>query len=280
MCSSSSLRKYRIPVAYGSVASRSWSHSAEPDDVGREVGEQLEVGRARQAGRDPVADLADPARPDAARDRLAARLVGAEAGQESGEVDDAGALVRGDDRARADVGARPRGARRTRTACRAGSAGSRPPDGPPTRTALRFATGRRPARRCRGAASRAGPRRRRRRPVRGPGRGSCPGCAFEPIAANASGPVDEDPRDGGEGLDVLDDRRPVEQAALRRVRRPLLGLAALALERLQEDRLLAEHVGALDRPDGDRDAPPGAEHGRADEARRPPRRRSRPRAGG
>ena len=37
-----------------------------------------------------------------------------------------------------------------------------------------------------------------------------------------------------------------------RVRRPLLGLAALALERLEQDRLLAQHVGALDGPDGDR----------------------------
>ncbi len=75
------------------------------DDVGRQVGQELEVRRPRQAGRDPIADLADPARPDPARDRLAARLVGAEAGQEPGEVDDAGPLVGDDDRARADVGA-------------------------------------------------------------------------------------------------------------------------------------------------------------------------------
>ena len=44
-----------------------------------------------------------------------------------------------------------------------------------------------------------------------------------------------------------------EQAALGRVRRPLLGLAALALEGLEQDGLLAEHVGALDRPDRDRE---------------------------
>jgi hypothetical protein len=47
--------------------------------------------------------------------------------------------------------------------------------------------------------------------------------------------------------------------------RPLLGLAALALEGLQQDGLLAQHVGALDGPDGDRDAAPGAQHGRPDE---------------
>ena len=58
--------------------------------------------------------------------------------------------------------------------------------------------------------------------------------------------------DGGEGLDVVDDGRHAEQAALRRVRRALLRLAALALEGLEQDGLLAEHVGALDGPDRDR----------------------------
>ena len=53
---------------------------------------------------------------------------------------------------------------------------------------------------------------------------------------------------------------------LGRMRRALLGLAALALERLEQDRLLAEHVGALDRPDRDHDVVPGAEDVEADEA--------------
>ena len=57
------------------------------------------------------------------------------------------------------------------------------------------------------------------------------------------------------------------QAALGRVRRPLLGLAALALEGLEQDGLLAEHVGALDRPDRDRDVHRRAEDVEADEAR-------------
>ena len=43
------------------------------------------------------------------------------------------------------------------------------------------------------------------------------------------------------------------------MRRALLGLAALALEGLQEDGLLAEHVRALDRPDRDLDRDAGAE---------------------
>ena len=70
------------------------------------------------------------------------------------------------------------------------------------------------------------------------------------------GAVADDPRDGGDGLDVVDDGRHPEQAALGRMRRALLGLAALALEGLEQDGLLAEHVGALDGPDGDRDVVP------------------------
>ena len=111
---------------------------------------------------------------------------------------------------------------------------------------------RRRGRRSRAAASRAAPRRSRRRRAPRTWTRIVPGLAFEPIAANALGAVADDPRHGGEGLDVVDDRRHVEQAALRGMRRPLLRLAALALERLEQDGLLAEHVGALDRPDRDR----------------------------
>ncbi len=72
------------------------------------------------------------------------------------------------------------------------------------------------------------------------------------------------------------------EAALGGVRRPLFGLAALALERLEQDGLLAEHVGALDRPDRDRDVHPGTEDVEADEARlgRGTDRRTEPRDGG
>ena len=81
------------------------------------------------------------------------------------------------------------------------------------------------------------------------------------------GAVADDPRHGRQRLDVVDDGRHPEQAALGRMRRPLLGLAALALERLEQDGLLAEHVGALHRPDGDRDVAARAEDVEADEAR-------------
>ena len=56
----------------------------------------------------------------------------------------------------------------------------------------------------------------------------------------------------------------------RRVGRALLGLAALALERLEQDRLLAQHVGALDRPDLDSSmSVAAAEDVVAEEARAP-----------
>ena len=81
---------------------------------------------------------------------------------------------------------------------------------------------------------------------------------------------------------------------LGRVRRTLVGLAALALEGLEQDRLLAQHVGALDRADRRPDAVTGAQHVLAQEARllgredraleprrapgRPPGRRGSPRS--
>ena len=51
------------------------------------------------------------------------------------------------------------------------------------------------------------------------------------------------------------------------MRRPLLGLAALALERLEQDRLLAQHVRALDRPDREPQVVARAEDVGAEEAR-------------
>ena len=80
------------------------------------------------------------------------------------------------------------------------------------------------------------------------------------------GTVADDPGHRGERLDVVDDGRHVVQAALGRVRRALLGLAALALERLEQHGLLAEHVGALDGLDADHDVVAGPEHVVADEA--------------
>ena len=46
MWSSSSERKYRIPLVSGRVVRRSWSHRRGRHDVGGQVGQQVEVGRA------------------------------------------------------------------------------------------------------------------------------------------------------------------------------------------------------------------------------------------
>ena len=105
-CSSSSDRKYRIPLSeregrQALVVAQRGRRRCRPTRSASEV----EVGRARPAVDDAVGDLDEPARPDPAGDRLAARLAGAEPGQQPGEVDDAGPVVGDDDRARADVGA-------------------------------------------------------------------------------------------------------------------------------------------------------------------------------
>ena len=75
-----------------------------------------------------------------------------------------------------------------------------------------------------------------------------------------------DGRDRGEGLRSVDQRWHAEEAAGRGVGRLLLGLAALALEALEQDRLLAEHVAALQRPDREADLRSGAQDVTADVA--------------
>ena len=249
-CSSSSDRKYRIPLASGRVVRRSWSHRAEATMSADRSASSVEVGRARPALGDAVGDLHEPAGPDPARDRLAARLAGAEAGQEPGQVDDAGPIVGDDDRAGADVGAGRRAATRRRTGVSSRSGGSRPPDGPPTRIALIE----RPA--GSGAAELHDLAQRRaerdlgdavagRRPKLHEDRAG--GCRGGRSPRTAAAPWRTIHGDGRQGLDVVDDRRHAEEAALGRIRRSLLRLAALALEGLEQDGLLAEHVGALDR---------------------------------
>ena len=63
--------------------------------------------------------------------------------------------------------------------------------------------------------------------------------------------VEHDARDVGQRLDVVDDRRLAEQPDLDRERRLVARLAALALDRLEERRLLAADVGAGAAPELD-----------------------------
>ena len=74
-----------------------------------------------------------------------------------------------------------------------------------------------------------------------------PGQSCAPGRREGGRAVAQDPAQCRQGLDVVDDGRHAVQAALRRVRWTLFGLAALALEGLEQDGLLAQHVGALDR---------------------------------
>ena len=92
-----------------------------------------------------------------------------------------------------------------------------------------------------------------------------PGRATWPDRQKSFGPVEsagadrgeglaarlEDQRDVGQRLDVVDHGRLAEQPDLDRERRLVARLAALALDRLEERRLLAADVGAGAAPELD-----------------------------
>ena len=94
--------------------------------------------------------------------------------------------------------------------------------------------------------------------------------------------LEQDERDVGQRLDVVDDGRLAEQPDLDRERRLVARLAALALDRLEERRLLAADVGAGAAPELDvegeaRAQDVGAEQaGRAGRGDRASRRAPRP----
>ena len=201
-------RKYRIPLVSGRVASRSWSHRADAVDVGGEVDGELRVGRARQARSRRVTISAIRFVP--MRQGIVLPHASPEQNRvsDADELDDAGPVVDDDDRARADVGAdraQPlEGVGRVERVRR-----QQPPDGPPTRTALRV----RPAgslppsaddvpqRRAQGTSATPSPRG-----ACAAGRGPCRGVVVTDRGERLR-PLTDDPRHGGERLDVVDDRR-------------------------------------------------------------------------
>src|SRR6185312_6284629 len=79
----------------------------------------------------------------------------------------------------------------------------------------------------------------------------------------------DDRRDGREGLDVVDERRPLVQALVGGERRLEARVAALALERVEQRRLLAADVGAGAAVDPEREGVVGAEDPLAEVARLP-----------
>ena len=207
-------------------------------------------------------DLGQALGPDPARDGLAARLVRAEAGQHADELEQVGPVVDDHDRAGPEVGAR--GAQRLEVVGRVEHVGrQQPARRAADQHGLDRAAGRQLAAEPEDVAqrrARAGPRRCRScRRVCGAGRGPCPGSPGVPVAANASAPSRTIHGTAARVWTLWTRVGRSNRPALGGMRRALLGLAALALERLEQDGLLAEHVRALDRPDLDVDVVAGAE---------------------
>ena len=217
--------------------------------------------------------------PDPARDALAARLVAEELGDAPEGVDEVGRLVEDHDHAGPEGRRRWRASPRTSAACRGHPARRRRPAAPPSRIVRISAPAghaagqvdevaqRRPefdlvraraARRGR-TGRRASARSRPPAPIRGVG-----------LAAHL-----EDERDVGQRLDVVHDGRLAEQPDLDRERRLVARLAALALDRLEEGRLLAADVGAGAAAELDVEG-----EARAEDVGRGGRRRARPRSRG
>ena len=81
-----------------------------------------------------------------------------------------------------------------------------------------------------------------------------------PIRANASPPAEHDLEHVDQALDVVDDGRLAEQADVDRERRLVARLAAVALDRVEQRRLLAADVRAGAHAQLDVEVEPGAHH--------------------
>ena len=235
---------------------------AVADDVLLHRGDDVEVHRGRLAAGDPLEHLHGPVRPLAARRALPARLVVVEAGRAQRQVRDRDRVVGDDDRARAQhragLGHRLEGVRQVELVLgqhrRRGAAG-KPGLHPP-------ALG--------GAAGEAEDELARRdpqldlvvaRPLHAPGdrdhlgpRRLLGAEALEPVGA-----VVDDVGEVGERLDVVDQRRAAVEALDGRKRRLQPRVAALALERVEERRLLAADVRAGAAMDDELDLRAGVE---------------------
>ena len=197
---------------------------------------------------DLLEQLHHPARPLAARRALPARLVHVELRRPQRELHHAAAVVDDDERRGAEERAGAPGSSRSRAACRAGRGVSTGTDEPPgmiafscrpsgiaaadvvdqlahRRAELELVVAR-AARRCR-RSRRRGARRDSAADLR-----------------ELGGAQLEDDRHGRDRADVVDLRRRVVEPLDRRERRPRPRLAAPALERVEQRRLLAADVRA------------------------------------
>ena len=82
-------------------------------------------------------------------------------------------------------------------------------------------------------------------------------------------PFEDDAIDVDQGLDVVDDGRPVEETRLHRERRLLPRFASKALDRVEQSRLLAAYVGTLPAADLDIEREVRSEDAVAEQTGRP-----------
>ena len=125
--------------------------------------------------------------------------------------------------------------------------GRQPPEGPPMRTALKRAAAGDAAADVLDDAADGDAHRHLDQPaadrLAGQGEDLGPLALGRAVLGEGRRAVAEDPRQVGEGLDVVDQRGVAEQAALGRIGRAEAGDAAAALDRLQERGLLAADEG-------------------------------------
>src|SRR5450759_4842152 len=239
------------------------------DDVVRKVKQAADVVAARLAVAEPGADFGQASQPDTARNGLPASLVGAEAGQDGRQIHHAAMLVDYHDRTGAQMGAgllevlvvendveaigREDAARRT--ADQHGLESMRGRDGAGHVDDLAESDSERDL----GDAGVGDHARKldQHRPGESPGR-----CLVETGQAAV-----DDRRHRRESLRAVNQGRRPEQTARHGVWRLLFGLAALALQALEQDRFLAQHIRALKRLDRDVDLCARAEDATAEIAR-------------
>ena len=211
-------------------------------------------------------------RADPARDALAARLVAEERGDAHQEPRQVDGLVEHEHDPRAER--RPGRARALERQRHVEVVRARGSLRPHRRAAPPGAPARR-GRRRRGRARRASVAPKRTSYV--PGRSTCPETQRSfvpvepsvPVPANDGPGAEDDVEHVDERLDVVDDGRLAEEADLDRERRLVARLAPLALDRLEDRRLLAADVGARAAADLDVEREALAHHVVAEESALP-----------
>src|SRR5581483_5611002 len=216
-------------------------------DVAGDAAEQIEVAHRPLPALDPAKDLVEPVGALAAGRALPARLVAVEVQQVLGQPDHAGRLVHDDDGRRPEERARllhPVEARRNvqllgQQDRHRRAAGNDRLQRVPLPHAAGVVLDERPERHVHRRLVDAGPP-----DVAADAVQLGPAVLLRPERRVPLGPIGDDERDVAQRLDVVDGGRLVVEADERGKRRLVARLGALALERLEQRRLLARLVGA------------------------------------